>query len=54
MSRGSTARGSNTGLFIVGPAKVKASKCFLFTEGFLEVENKKNMGLCLYILLFPP
>ena len=29
----STARGSGTGLVTVGPAKVKACKSFLFTEG---------------------
>ena len=38
LSRCSTARGSNTGLFQVGPTKVKARKSFLLTEGSLKVE----------------
>ena len=35
----STARGSNTGLFLVGPTKVKACKSFLITVGSLKYEN---------------
>ena len=38
MSRRSTARGSRNGLVPVGPAKVKACKSTLFTEGTLDVE----------------
>ena len=38
--RCSTARGSNTGLFQVGPTKVKARKSFLLIEGSLKVEHK--------------
>ena len=34
-----TARGSSTGLSLVGPTKVKARKSFLFTEDSLKVEN---------------
>ena len=37
-SRCRTARGSGTGLRLVGPAKVKASKSILFTEVSPEVE----------------
>ena len=37
----STARGSNTGLFLVGLNKVKARKSFLFTEESIKVENKE-------------
>ena len=33
LSRCRTSRGSSTGLFYVGPTKVKAYKSFLFTEG---------------------
>ena len=33
LSRLSTARGSDTDLMMVGPAKVKACKSVLFTEG---------------------
>ena len=36
LSRCSTTRGSNTGLFRVDPTKVKARKSFLFTEGSLK------------------
>ena len=39
LSRCSTARGSNTGLSLVGPTKVKACKSFPFTEGYLKVEK---------------
>ena len=34
------ARGSSTELSLVGPAKVKAPKSFLFTEKFPCIENK--------------
>ena len=37
--RCSTARGSSTGLFLVGPTKVNACKSFLFTEGSPEGEK---------------
>ena len=43
LSRCSTARGSSTGLSLVGPTIVKACKSFLFTEGSLKVENKKHL-----------
>ena len=44
LSRCSTARGSISGLFLLGPTKVKAHKSFIFTEGSPKVENKgKNM-----------
>ena len=36
-----TARGSGTSIVIVGPAKVKACKSDLFTEGIPEVEIMK-------------
>ena len=39
LSRCSTARGSSTGLSLVGPTKVKARKSFIFPEGSLKVEN---------------
>ena len=39
----STARGSSTGLTLVGPTKIKAGKSFLFIEGFLKVENKEQL-----------
>ena len=39
-SRRCTARGSSTGLCCVGPAKVKASKSVLFTEGSPELKIK--------------
>ena len=32
----------NNGIFHVGPAKVKAHKYILFTEGFLEVKIKNT------------
>ena len=38
-------RGSSTGLCWVGPAKVKASKSILFTEGSPEVEIKEDLVL---------
>ena len=38
LSRGSTARGSGTGLSLVGPTKVKA---LLLTGGSLKVWNKE-------------
>ena len=47
LSRCSTAKGSITRLFLVGPAKVKASKSILLTEGSPEVEIKKT---CLTLL----
>ena len=34
LSRSNTARGSSTGLSLVGPTKVKARKSFLFTWRF--------------------
>ena len=43
LSRCSTARGSSKGFSLVGPAKVKAHKSLLFTEGFLEVKNKEHL-----------
>ena len=42
--RCSTARGSSSGLSLRGPTKVKAPKCFLFTEGSLIVENNKLLS----------
>ena len=45
LSRCSTAKGSKTGLSLVGPTKVKARKSFLFNEGFLKVENNKSLRL---------
>ena len=45
LSRCSTARGSSSGFSLVGPTKVKARKSFLFTEGFLKVENNKSLRL---------
>ena len=45
LSRCCTAKGSKTGLSLVGPTKVKARKSFLFTEGFLKVENNKSLRL---------
>ena len=43
LSRCSTARGSSTGLLLVGPGKVKACESFLFTEGSPECENKEHL-----------
>ena len=40
LSRLNTARGSGTGLVTVGPAKVKACKSILCTQGIPEVEIK--------------
>ena len=40
LSRCSRARRSSTGLFYVGPTKVKACKSFLFTEGSHILWNK--------------
>ena len=40
LSRCSTARGSDSGLCLGGPTRVKAGKSFLFTEGSLKVEKK--------------
>ena len=37
LSRSSTARGSGSVLSLGGPAKVKACKSFIFTEGSLKV-----------------
>ena len=37
-----TARGSYTGLVIVGPAKIKACKSVLFTKDIPEVEIKST------------
>ena len=39
LSKCSTARGSGTGLYLVGPTKVGAHKSFLFTEVSHKVEN---------------
>ena len=39
MSRCTTARGSSSGLSLVGPAKVKSHKSILVLEGSPEVEN---------------
>ena len=36
----STARGSSSGLSLIGPTMVEAQKSFLFTEGSLKVESK--------------
>ena len=47
MSRCTTARVSGTRLFLVCPAKVKASKYILFTGGSPEVEIKIT---CLILL----
>ena len=41
--RCNTARGSSTGLSLVGPTKVKAVKSFLFTEGSLKVLKKEHL-----------
>ena len=38
LSRCNTAMGSSTGLFLVGPTKVKTHKSILFPEGSLKVE----------------
>ena len=38
LSRCITARGSSTGLVLVGPTKFKACKSILYTEGTPEVE----------------
>ena len=43
LSRFNTARGSGTFLVRIGPAKVKACKSVLFTEGTPEVKNKEHM-----------
>ena len=45
MSRHSTARGSNTGLVPVGPAKVKTRKSVLFTEGTPEVKISQRWNM---------
>ena len=36
-------KGSSTGFYIVGPAKVKPRNYFLFTEGSPEIENKEHL-----------
>ena len=43
LSRLNTARGYDTGLVIVGPAKVKTCKSILFTEDVPEVKIKKHL-----------
>ena len=43
LSRGTTARGSCSGLSLGGPTKVKARNSFLFTEGSLKAENKEHL-----------
>ena len=45
LSRCSTVRGSNFGLSIGSPAKVKAYKPFLFNESSLKVENKVSVTI---------
>ena len=45
LSRCSAAKGSRTGLSLVGPTKVKARQSFLFTEGFLKVEINKSLRM---------
>ena len=44
LSRLNTARGSGTSHVTVSPAKVKAYKSIMFTEGILEVENKEHIS----------
>ena len=39
LSRLNTARGSDTSFMTLGPAKFKACKSILFTEGIHEVEK---------------
>ena len=51
--RCSTARGSNTRLFLVGLTKVKACKSFLFTEGSLKVENEEHLFDLVVTLYLP-
>ena len=43
LSRCSEARGSSTGLLLIGPTKVNTRKSFLFTKGFLKVENEEHL-----------
>ena len=50
LSRWSTARGSSTGLFHVGPTNVKACKPFLFTKGSHKVWNKILCYKCVAFL----
>ena len=45
LSRCSTARGSSSGISLVGPSKVKACKFFLFTESSLLVKNNKSLRM---------
>ena len=45
LSRCSTARVSFSGLSLGGPTKVDACKSFLFTEGYLKVENIEHLVL---------
>ena len=49
VSRCSTARGSSYGLVPVSPAKIKARKSILFTEGTPEVEVNVNTILLNYV-----
>ena len=43
LPRCSTARGSDSGLSLGSPTKVKTRKSFLFTENSLKVENKNKI-----------
>ena len=45
LSRFSTARESDSGLSLGHPTKVKAHKCYLFTEVSLKVEIKNYIPL---------
>ena len=47
LSRCNTARGSSLVLTLSGPAKVKARKSFLFTEGSLKLKIKKTFLILL-------
>ena len=50
LSRRNTARGSSTGLVIVGPTKVKACKSILFTEGIPEIKINYVSDVCVMII----
>ena len=43
LSRCSTARGSSTGLSLVGPTKVKVRKSFLLAEVPIKLKNKDHL-----------
>ena len=51
--RCSAARSSISGLSYGGPAKFKAPKSFLNTEGSLKVENKEHL-FDFVVTLYPP